>query len=140
LFIFRMKRQCDVNFVPQLSGRVDLNEYGAKIFNNAIRFEAWSGDILIGLIAVYCNDLQHRRAYVTTVSVLTDSMGKGVASRLMSECIAYVTALDFQCLELEVNQHNRDAISLYEKKGFVTDQVDGSSITMRLEIKGVISE
>ena len=40
---------CDANFVPPLSDRVEINDYANKITNKAMRFEAWSGDKLVGL-------------------------------------------------------------------------------------------
>ncbi len=125
---------CDENFVPHLSLRVALNEYSSKIYNNAVRFEAWSEGALVGLMATYCNDLKCGTAYITSVSVLADTMGRGVASRLMSDCIRHAESVGFQRLELEVDQNNTKAIRLYEKKGFVAVDVDDSSIIMRLDI------
>jgi hypothetical protein len=46
--------RCDADFVPSLSGRVDINDYAKKIVNKAMRFEAWSGGELVGLVAAYC--------------------------------------------------------------------------------------
>ena len=53
--------RCDADFVPPLSGRVEINEYAKKIANKATRFEAWSGGMLVSLVAAYCND--HEKAH-----------------------------------------------------------------------------
>ena len=42
----------DTDIIPKLSSSVDLQEFSKKIFDNTIRFEAWSADKLIGLISL----------------------------------------------------------------------------------------
>src|SRR5438093_11648103 len=44
---------CDGNFSPRLSLKVDIGEYSRKIIAKAQTFEAWFGDALVGLVAVY---------------------------------------------------------------------------------------
>jgi len=80
---------CDADFVPPLSSRVEINSYAKKIVSKATRFEAWSEGTMVGLAAMYCNDLENRIAYITSVSVLKEWMGKGIAARLMNLCIKY---------------------------------------------------
>ena len=71
--------RCDADFVPPLSGRVEINDYAKKIASKATRFEAWSGGTLVGLVAAYCNDQEKHIAYITSVSVLRN--GRAKASR-----------------------------------------------------------
>jgi GNAT superfamily N-acetyltransferase len=71
--------RCDADFVPQLSSRVAIPGYAEKITMNAARFEAWADDTLCGLVAAYCNDVERGSAYVTSVSVLHEYQGKGIA-------------------------------------------------------------
>ena len=73
--------RCDTDFVPPLVGRVEITDYAKKIANMAMRFEAWAGGTLIGLVAAYCNHQESRIAYITSVSVLRAWMGKGIAAR-----------------------------------------------------------
>ena len=56
--------RCDTDFVPPLSGRVEINDYVQKIFGKATTFEAWSSGALVGLVATYCNDQEKRIAYI----------------------------------------------------------------------------
>ena len=126
--------KCDESFTPRLSQRIDLMEYGIKIHNAAVRFEAWSNSILVGLVAAYCNDPQQKQAYITSVSVLDEWMGKGIASKLLGDCIVYIESLGFQRIGLEVENKNVNAINLYKKNRFVADKVDGLITTMCLEI------
>ncbi len=127
--------RCDADFVPPLSGRVEINDYAKKIASKAARFEAWSDGRLVGLVAVYCNDPEKRIAYITSVSVLRESMGRGIAKSLMKQCIARVKALGMHQVSLEVASDNMPAIGLYEKSGFVAGRTKEPFVTMDLYLK-----
>lgn len=118
---------CDDAFVPPLSSGLDLDDYAHKIFDKAQCFEAWEGNVLLGLVAVYCNAPDRLVSFITHVSVLPNSHGKGIASRLMANCISHVRDLNFACVELEVDSKNDAAIALYKKHAFATS---GRSISI----------
>lgn len=124
--------RCDANFVPPLSGRVDIKEYAQKIASKATRFEAWSNGMMVGLVAAYCNDQEKRIVYITSVSVLREWTGNRIAVRLMSQCIENAIALKMRQISLEVAEDNTPAIKLYEKSGFVAGKNNGPFITMEL--------
>jgi ribosomal protein S18 acetylase RimI-like enzyme/2-polyprenyl-3-methyl-5-hydroxy-6-metoxy-1,4-benzoquinol methylase len=126
---------CDADFVPPLSGRVEINDYARKIVSKATRFEAWSGSTLVGLVAAYCNDQENRIAYISSVSVLRAWTGKGIASRLMSQCIEHAKASGMRQIGLEVAGDNTPAIKLYEKGGFEISNIGDPSITMNLYLE-----
>lgn len=109
---------CDHVFTPPLSNRVNIDNYASKIAGRAQRFEAWINCKLVGLLAVYCNDLEQRTAFITSVSVLPTWQGRGIASRLMTICIGYMHNLGFKRIELEVEGSNTAAVMLYMKHGF----------------------
>lgn len=128
-------RTCDTDFMPPLSGRVDINDYVQKMLSKAMRFEAWSSDRLIGLVAAYCNDQETRIAYITSVSVLKEWTGKGIAACLMSRCINDMKALGIRQVCLEVASDNTTAIRLYKKNGFVAGNANAPFVTMNLYLK-----
>jgi GNAT superfamily N-acetyltransferase len=121
-------------FVPPLSSRVEINDYAKKITNQATRFEAWSGGILIGLIAAYCNDQKSRVAFITSVSVLSEWAGKGVAAHLLNQCIEHAKTMGMQQISLEVASNNTRAIQLYEKTGFILNGPIESFVTMSRDL------
>lgn len=127
--------RCDVDFVPLLSGRVEIKDYARKIVSKATRFEAWSGCTLVGLVAAYCNDQEKHIAYITSVSMLKEWVGKGIAARLMSQCIEHVKASGMRQISLEVAEGNTPAIKLYKKSGFVVCKVADAFVTMNLYLK-----
>ena len=114
--------RCDADFLPALSGRVEINDYAKKIVSKATRLEAWSGGTLIGLVAAYCNDQERRIAYI-------------IAARLMKQCIEYAKALEMRQISLEVASDNAPALMLYEKSGFVAGKVNAPFATMNLFLK-----
>lgn len=127
--------RCDADFVPPLSGRIEISDYAEKIASKAMRFEAWSGGTLIGLVAAYCNNREQRTAYVTSVSVLKAWAGKGIATYLVEQCIEYAKALGMWQISLEVASANMPAIRLYEKNGFIAAKANAPFVGMALYLK-----
>lgn len=127
-------RACDDTFAPTLSSRVDIEEYAQKLAASAERFEAWSNGVLVGLLAVYCNDLDGRIAYITSVSVMPVSRGHGIASRLIARCVENATALGHTAIELEVGTRNEAAARLYEKHGFLAVRESPQTTILRLAL------
>jgi len=126
---------CDGQFVPQLSSRVDLAAYGIKLAAHATRFEAWDEGRLVGLVAAYLNDPERWSAFISNVSVAPDRHGEGIASRLLVQCIDHARAAGFARLALSVDARNDRARALYSKHGFVDGKADGPDVDMILELK-----
>ncbi len=127
--------RCDADFVPPLSARVEIKDYAKRIAGKAARFEAWSDGALVGLVAAYCNDQEKRIAYITSVSVLKEWTGRGIAARLVGQCIEHARVSGMRRISLEVAAANSPAIKLYEKSGFIADNANASFIGMNLYLK-----
>lgn len=126
---------CDAYFVPPLSGRVEISSYAQKMVDKATRFEAWASGTLAGLVAAYDNNQEKRIAYITSVSVLKEWTGQGIAERLMNQCVEYVKASGMWQIRLEVAAENTPAIKLYEKSGFVAGKTNTLFVTMDIHLK-----
>ncbi len=127
-------RECDTAFIPHLSTRVDLEAYSQKLNAQSVTFEAWQEKELIGLIAAYFNDPETKTGYITSVSVTSQWLGKGIAARLLERCIAYAKEKGFAAINLEVATSNRPAIGLYAKYGFAKAGSNGEMDKMLLLI------
>lgn len=125
---------CAPYFVSPLNLRVDIQSYAQKIVANAMRFEAWSGATLVGLVAMYCNGAIHGQAYITNVSVLPDWGGQGVAGALMTQCLAHAKGIRLHQVKLEVEAANVAAIRLYAKNGFTPTDASQSAVKMKLDL------
>ena len=126
---------CDNAFIPPLSSQVSIRDYARKIVDRAVRFEAWSNGLLVGLVAAYCNDTVTRVSYITSVSVLPGWQGRGIASRLLGPCIGYARENDFVRIELEVDRRNETAVGLYKKHGFLVGPDKNNSFIMYLVLE-----
>jgi len=126
---------CDSSFTPALSDRVQINDYASKIASNAMRFEAWSGDILVGMVAIYSDDQKYHTAYITSVSILQLWRGKGIADTLLKRSIEYAKVSGIKKMSLTVDGCNKRAVDLYKKSDFIADKIIGSEIIMSLYIK-----
>lgn len=104
----------DSEFTPKLSSRVRLGEYAKKIFTFSDRYEVFSKDYLVGLIAVYKTD---QLWFITSVSVDKSQQGAGLGTRLLSALIND-GGLTPPVIRLEVSATAAPAISLYRKFGF----------------------
>ncbi|MBI5889439.1 MAG: GNAT family N-acetyltransferase [Nitrosomonadales bacterium] len=127
---------CDADFMPALSSRVAISDYAEKLASKSMRFEAWSGGLLVGLVAAYCNDRERHIAFISTVSVLKAWTGKGIAANLLKQCMEYAKKTGMQQVSLEVAGDNMPAIALYRKNGFVVNGVKESFVCMSLYLPG----
>jgi ribosomal protein S18 acetylase RimI-like enzyme len=127
--------RCNASFVPPLDSRVVLADYARKLISSAIRYEAWDGETLIGLVAMYANDPAKREAFITNVSVDEAHGNQGIARKLTEQCIAETAEQGFQTIVLEVSKNNRRAMDLYEKLGFsILAELQGDSVKLALQL------
>ena len=127
-------RRCDADFVPRLSERLDVAQYAARIRAKAATFEAWSGDVLVGLVAAYLNDPGGEAGFVTSVSVEAQFQGTGIADALMHNCVRLAQERGFRRVELEVHDSNERAIALYRRHRFEVSGTKGEFLRMTLDL------
>ena len=130
--VAQLLRACDAGFVPPLSARVDIDAYAAKLAMQATLVEAWDGDALAGLVAIYCNDHDTGIAYVSNVSVAPGHTRRGIADRLLGEALACARAAGMRGAALAVHDANAAALALYRKHGFMPAGVSGPDLRMQL--------
>jgi ribosomal protein S18 acetylase RimI-like enzyme len=128
-------RHCELDFIPPLGERVDVDEYARKISRRARRFEAWVGGTLVGLLAVYCNDPAGEVAFITSVSVVREHHGQGIAKALLDRAIAHARQEGFRRMALEVGHSNAAAIGLYARAGFTSGDEVAGMVRMHLELQ-----
>jgi len=126
--------RADAFFEPVLSSRVGIQAYAEKLHDRAVRFEAWLGEELVGLVASYCNQPDGGKAFVTSVSVWPECQGQGIAGQLMRQCIEYVRGLGFGLMQLEVDKRSLPAVALYQKLGFNTLHSSGPTLAMGMTL------
>lgn len=126
--------KCKEAFTPALDKKVNIAEYSKKIVENAVTFEAWANNELVGMIAAYLNDKNNHTGFITNVSILNEFAGKGIASSLLTSCVAFAKEKSFKEIVLEVNAASLPAIKLYTKHHFKEIATQGDAKKMRLNL------
>jgi ribosomal protein S18 acetylase RimI-like enzyme len=132
--IFIHLKECNDYFIPYLDETVNIASYSKKIFYNAVKFEVWDKEFLVGILAVYLNNLNNRIGYITNISVLNKYSRRGIASNLIKNCIKYAAKKNFKEIVLEVNNGNESAINLYRKFRFTEISKNSNNTKMSLTI------
>lgn len=111
--------RCDKLFNTPLSKKVDMLEYSKKIFTLASRVEYWDGMELRGLIAIYLNDFNSLKAFITNVTIENNLQSQGLGSKMLNVAFNLAVEKGFKVVSLEVDSKNIRAIRFYETNGFV---------------------
>jgi ribosomal-protein-alanine N-acetyltransferase len=127
--------ECSENFIPSLDSTVNISEYAQKIYSKAITFEAFCENVLVGLIAAYFNHEKKNAAFITNVSTNKQFSGRGIASELMNNVIAFAITLKSPKIILEVNKNNNSANKLYQNFSFVQLSENEHFLTLELNLK-----
>lgn len=126
--------RCDSHFLPALSERVDIPAYAAKIRANALTIEAWDGSELIGLAAAYIDTI-NASCFLTSISVLPDLGGRGIATALLEALVSQLRCLNVESVTLEVSKRSATALALYRKLRFKQVGERGTLAVMQLRYK-----
>lgn len=129
--LFEFLKGNDDAFYPLFSQSVNLDEYSLKLHNKADRYECWSGDELIGLLAVYTNQ-ETNTAYIPYLCVTHKMSSLGIAHKLLSHFLESTNA--FKVI-LECRRNNERAFAFYLKNGFVISDVAQEKYQMILHLK-----
>ena len=134
--IYLHLRDVDNSFMPFLSSMMDLENFSFKIYKNAIRFEAWHNQILVGLLSSYFNDTISKEGFINHIAVKCDYKQQGISKKLMTICINYAKERGFLSIKLEVSLENQLARKLYEDFGFEICEQSNSKIQMIKKLTG----
>ncbi len=104
---------------PDLSNRVNIEDYLNKIAKYALVFAAYDGENIMGFAAMYANDNKAHTAYITLVGVCKAYRRMHLGTALLAKCFEYAKECGMKHIQLEVNKNNTAAIALYENNGFV---------------------
>lgn len=121
---------CDGEFVPPLSERVDLAVYSRKIRENAVTFEAWDGQLLVGLVGAYLNATSAGRGFISNVSVLSGYSNKGIGAELLRMCFEHARKCGICEITLQVSPKSIRALELYRAAGFRVTDSSGDQLFM----------
>lgn len=122
----------DKDFPTALSARIDLRGYAIKLAEKAFLSATIRDDRIVGLVAIYCNDIENRYAYIPLVAVDRDYRGQKISKSLMTCAIIYAKDNGFNILGLHAE--NPIALKLYKTLGFSIIQESGPRKYLELDL------
>lgn len=125
---------CSNTFIPSLDSYVNIDDYSKKILKQAILFSEFDNDQLIGLVAAYDNPIE-KFGWITNVSVDPNHTKKGIATKLLNQCLQFFKEKNYLNIFLEVFVDNKKAITLYNKQGFIKHKIKENKMVLKQEIK-----
>lgn len=125
---------CDAHFIPALSTRVSITDYAEKLHRYAELIEAWSGETLVGLAAIYANQQPSGNAFLSSLSVLKTFQRRGIALQLLAKAIPYCRDANVAAISLEVDYRNEAARRFYAHHGFSVTHEAMPTLTMALAL------
>jgi ribosomal protein S18 acetylase RimI-like enzyme len=124
---------CDHSFKPALSSYVNIPEYATKLFSRSRTFEAWSHDVLIGLLAFYVV-ADGKTVFISNISIVPEMGSKGIGKSLMQSLLRFMKAEDISAIELETFPSNEIALRFYTALGFHRVAEVNNKVALRMEI------
>lgn len=112
----------------------DVANYVDKIITHA-EIVTWNEHGRIGaFVAIYCNDLSNKIAFITMVAVADCHRGRGLATALIAAALAVARSRSLRTCRLQVRQSNLPAMKLYRRLGFYPTDDDNGLITMEVTL------
>lgn len=105
------------DFVPPLLSRINETHYYNKIIDYATTILCIDGNqVIVGMVAMYANDITNKIAYITLIAVTQECRGQHVASTLlqMAEKLASTKGMT----KILIDTNNVIARKCYEKNGY----------------------
>ena len=124
-------QRVDNDFPTPLSARVNLEEYARKLTDHGFVSVTIKQGVIVGMVAMYCNDTENSYAYIPLVAVDSQYRGQKISKSLMDCAIAYARLNGFKTLGLHTE--NPVALRLYESLGFVVIE-DGHRKYLELDL------
>lgn len=103
------------DFIPRLSGRVEIGAYAKKLSLYAETIFVSVNGTDIAACSLYCDT---EVAYISSFAVRKEYGRCGVGTAMMKEVKLFCKRMKCEKIRLEVFGANRRAVSFYQKEGF----------------------
>lgn len=104
-------RRCDGAFPIRLFERPNCDEVIQRILEHACFYAAFMGVLPIGYVAFYANDMDGKRAYISSIGVGLEYQRNHIGSLLMGKCLEVAADRGMSMVRLEVLATNEKAIA-----------------------------
>jgi ribosomal protein S18 acetylase RimI-like enzyme len=108
------------NFSPSILSIVSsINDYAAKLLDNAYVLAAIEQGNVVGVVGIYANDTANKVGFISIIGVIKIKQRCGIGQCLMNKASQYACNNGMRVLRLEVQSKNYTAIKFYELSGYV---------------------
>lgn len=121
-------RLITIHNLPENSRYISINE--KKYFKYVIKNESvcyykiFKSNTLIG--SIHC-ELSEKTMYLSLL-VFPEFQGKGYGTKILEQIISGTLPLDFENIEVSINDDNLPSLHIFEKVGFIKTSMDGGLI------------
>ncbi|MBU0482405.1 MAG: GNAT family N-acetyltransferase [Proteobacteria bacterium] len=112
--VYNFLKEMNCDFVPPLSSQIILSDYVEKLCQCATCLFILEQNKIVGLSAIYCNDLINKRAFLTLFVIAKHLRRKGFATKLFNESLNVARSKKMSHFFWEVNSKNKKAMLFYE--------------------------
>ncbi len=116
--LINLLRNLNDLFIPPLNSFLNIDTYTQKLLLLAEVFVAEINNQDVGVVAVYANDNQLQRAFLSCIGVQQNFHNRGIGSSLLDAAVRAVMEKGMMQMRLEVCTQNSQLIEMYKKKGF----------------------
>ena len=118
----------EIHSLPEIKCFIDINtkkyfKYVTKS-NNVFYYKIFDEDTLIG--SIHC-ELSGKTMYISLL-IFPEYQNKGYGTKTLREVINGSFLLDFETIEVSINNDNLPSLHLFEKVGFIRTSVDGGLV------------
>ena len=118
----------EIHSLPEIKCFIDINtkkyfKYVTKS-NNVFYYKIFDEDTLIG--SIHC-ELSGKTMYISLL-IFPEHQNKGFGTKALREVINGSFLLDFETIEVSINNDNLPSLRLFENVGFIRTSVDGGLI------------
>ncbi len=130
--IEQLLSELDQAYIPPISSLVNIFEYSRKLADLAwIIFAAADDGDDKALCAMYLNDREGQRAYITSFGVRPACQRRGIGRALIGEAFALAVGESFRFIDLQVHSENETARKFYADNGFLEMKKTNGFIELR---------
>lgn len=119
---------------PDFENEVDIDAYLNKLYKFAGVYTVFDNGKAVAFCAVYMNDADTKKAYITLIGVSPDYKGNGIGTRLFRYIENEAAKAGMTSLHLEVKKDNINAIEFYKKQSMTVEDESKTSFYMKKEL------
>lgn len=108
---------------------ISIKEYCHKLIDQGVVIGCTNPN-KCAIIAGYCNDLENRVAYISSLIVSPNLRGRGVGKALIKSFEEYALGCGMIKIRLEVFNQNKNVVDFYIKQGYILSDKNENSFYM----------